>query len=101
MLNRWNFLKTGFYEGIKHEKPDEYEYEYDYDYDYDYDPRDPVMSLMDVSAQAALRDQSPLDARPDILVYATAPLERPITVIGPVMLKLCGGVLSPGHGLHG
>ena len=55
---------------------------------YDYDPSDPVMSLMDLSAQAAVRDQSPLDAREDILVYATPPLERPLTVIGPVTLKL-------------
>ena len=38
---------------------------------YDYDPSDPVMSLMGLDAQAAVRDQSPLDARDDILVYAT------------------------------
>ena len=43
------------------------------------------MSLMDLSAQAAVRDQSPLDAREDILVYAS-PLDRPI--IGPVTLRL-------------
>ena len=55
---------------------------------YDYDPSDPVMSLMDLSAQAAVRDQSPLDDREDILVYATPPLDRPVTVIGPVTLKL-------------
>ena len=67
------------------ERPDEY----------DYDPSDPVMSLMDVSAQAALRDQSPLDARNDILVYATAPLERPVTVIGPVTLKLWATSSAP------
>ena len=55
---------------------------------YDYDPSDPVMSLMDLGAQAAVRDQSPLDAREDILVYATPPLDRPVTVIGPVTLRL-------------
>ena len=46
------------------------------------------MSLMDLSAQAAVRDQSPLDVREDILVYTTPPLDRPVTVIGPVTLKL-------------
>ena len=55
---------------------------------YGYDPSDPVMSLMDLGAQAAVRDQSPLDAREDILVYATPPLDRPVTVIGPVTLRL-------------
>ena len=69
----------------KQERPDEY----------DYDPRDPVMSLMDVSAQAAVRDQSPLDARPDVLVYATPPLEQPITLIGPVVLRLWAASSAP------
>ena len=57
--------------------------------EYDYDPKDPVMSLMDQSAQAAVRDQLPLDRRNDSLVYSTPPLETPITVIGPVVLKQC------------
>ena len=30
---------------------------------YDYDPKDPVMSLMGIDAQAAPRDQSPLNGR--------------------------------------
>jgi len=69
----------------KDERPDEY----------DYDPRDPVMSLMDASAQAAPRDQSPLNGRDDILVYATPPLSSPLTVIGPVELKLWVGSTAP------
>ncbi|MDA1347310.1 MAG: CocE/NonD family hydrolase [Chloroflexi bacterium] len=60
------------------ERPDEY----------DYDPRDPVMSLMGLDAQAAPRDQAPLDDREDILVYATPPLASAVEVIGPVVLKL-------------
>ncbi len=60
------------------ERPDEY----------DYDPRDPVMSMMDITAQAAPRDQSPLKGRWDILVYQTPPLGEEIEVIGPVTLKL-------------
>lgn len=55
---------------------------------YDYDPRDPVMSLMGLDAQAAPRDQAPLDDREDILVYATPALASPVKVIGPVELKL-------------
>lgn len=55
---------------------------------YDYDPRDPVMSLMGIDAQAAPRDQFPLDGRRDILVYQTLPLEADIEVTGPVVLKL-------------
>ena len=60
------------------ERPDEY----------DYDPRDPVMSLMGLDAQAAPRDQAPLDDREDILVFATPPLASPVEMIGPVVLKL-------------
>ena len=71
--------------GPKDERPDKY----------DYDPRDPVMSLMDVSAQAAPRDQSPLNGRRDILVYATPPLSSPLTVIGPVELKLWVASTAP------
>ena len=60
------------------ERPDEY----------DYDPRDPVMSLMGISAQAAPRDQRPLDGRMDVLVYQTVQLQENIEVTGPVTLKL-------------
>ena len=57
------------------------------------------MSLMDLSAQAAVRDQSPLDAREDILVYATPPLERPVTVIARHPQAL-GRLICSGDGLH-
>ena len=43
---------------------------------YDYDPKDPVMSLMGIDAQAAPRDQSPLNGRRDILVYQTPLLQE-------------------------
>jgi hypothetical protein len=67
------------------ERPDEY----------NYDPRDPVMSLMDLSAQAAVREQSTLNSRNDILVYSTPPLKHPVTVIGSVMLKLWASSSAP------
>ena len=62
---------------------------------YDYDPRDPVMSLMGIDAQAAPRDQSPLDGRADILVYQTPPLQEDIEVTGPVVLKLWAASSAP------
>ena len=62
---------------------------------YDYDPRDPVMSLMGIDAQAAPRDQSPLDGRGDILVYQTPPLHEDIEVTGPVVLKLWAASSAP------
>ena len=67
------------------ERPDEY----------DYDPRDPVMSMMSPEAQAAACDQSPLDGRPDILVYQTPPLEQEVEVTGPVVLKLWAASNAP------
>lgn len=63
--------------------------------EYDYDPRDPVMSLMGLDAQAAPRDQAPLNGRQDILVYQTPPLEEDIEVIGPVTVKLWAASSAP------
>ena len=62
---------------------------------YDYDPKDPVMSLMGIDAQAAPRDQSPLSGRGDILVYQTPPLQEDIEVTGPVVLKLWAASSAP------
>ena len=62
---------------------------------YDYDPRDPVMSLMGIDAQAVPRDQSPLNGRRDILVYQTPPLQEDIEVTGPVVLKLWAASSAP------
>ena len=63
--------------------------------EYDFDPADPVMSLMDISAQAATRDQSPLNGRKDILVYQTPPLEQEIEITGPVVMKLWASSSAP------
>ena len=67
------------------EKPDEYIY----------DPRDPVMSMMGIDAQASPRDQAPLNGRQDILVYQTPPLQEEIEVTGPVILKLWAASSAP------
>jgi putative CocE/NonD family hydrolase len=63
---------------------------------YLYDPRNPVPTTggatflpgLTIAANAGPRDQRAVEARSDVLVYTTAPLERPCTVIGPVELVL-------------
>jgi hypothetical protein len=62
------------------------------------DPRDPVPTLggqtflpgLRVAANAGPRDQRPVECRPDVLVFTTAPLPRDLEVIGPVVLNLWG-----------
>ena len=56
-----------------------------------YDPRDPVPTMGGATLNQSGTlgwnsgpwDQRPLEARPDVLVYTSPPLERPLTVIGP------------------
>lgn len=55
---------------------------------YAYDPRDPVMTLYSPDGQHEPIDQRALDGRQDVLVYATPPLEEPLEVTGPVVVKL-------------
>jgi putative CocE/NonD family hydrolase len=69
-----------------HETPDTYRY----------DPASPAPTLgggtlMEghaVNRNAGPRDQRPLEARPDVLVYTSPPLTRPLEVSGPVSLEL-------------
>ncbi|MFN8058024.1 MAG: CocE/NonD family hydrolase [Vicinamibacterales bacterium] len=55
---------------------------------YTYDPWDPVPTgpLGGYSRMAA--DQRPIEARSDVLVYSTPPLERAVEVTGPLTLTL-------------
>lgn len=63
---------------------------------YRYDPRDPVptrggATLLPgalAAVNAGPRDQRPVEARADVLVYTTGPLERDLEVTGPVSLVL-------------
>lgn len=63
---------------------------------YSYDPRDPVptcggATLLPgavVAANAGPLDQRAVEARPDVLVYTSPPLEQPLEVTGPVSLVL-------------
>lgn len=58
--------------------------------EYDYDPFDPTPALggTQLSLSAGRRDNRKLESRPDVLVYTSAPLERPLEIIGPVRLEL-------------
>jgi putative CocE/NonD family hydrolase len=53
---------------------------------YRYDPADPTPSVggSSLSVEAGAKDNRALEARPDVLVYTSAPLAADLTVIGPV-----------------
>jgi putative CocE/NonD family hydrolase len=64
--------------------------------EYVYDPRDPAPTLGGPTSlpgkmmrpSAGPVDQRPLEERPDVLVYSSAPLEEPLEVTGPLELVL-------------
>jgi putative CocE/NonD family hydrolase len=61
--------------------------------EYDYDPRDPVptrggATLLAPEYPSGAFDQRPIEARPDVVSFTTAPLERDLDLIGPVRLHL-------------
>jgi putative CocE/NonD family hydrolase len=61
-----------------------------------YDPDDPVPTWGGptflpggmIGANAGPRDQRHIEERADVLCFTSAPLERPLTIIGPVRLRL-------------
>jgi putative CocE/NonD family hydrolase len=57
---------------------------------YRYDPADPTPSLGGATFMnnAGSVDNRPVESRPDVLVYTSAPLETDLTVVGPVRLTL-------------
>jgi uncharacterized protein len=58
---------------------------------YRYDPADPTPNLggpLINLPQGAVRDNRELEARSDVIVYTTPPLDRDLDVIGPVRLEL-------------
>ncbi len=67
---------------------------------YTYDPRQPVPSyggalLMAPEFPPGPVDQRPIEARPDVLTYTTAPLDRDTEVTGPVRVRLWAGSTAP------
>jgi putative CocE/NonD family hydrolase len=57
---------------------------------YAYNPLDPtpILGGTQLSLSAGRRDNRKLESRPDVLVYTSAPLERPLEIIGAVRLEL-------------
>jgi uncharacterized protein len=55
---------------------------------YFHDPGVPVPSLGGGCCSAAAYDQQPVEARKDVLVYSTPPLEKPVTIAGPIEVLL-------------
>jgi len=54
---------------------------------YEYDPSDPTPSRGGDFGMFAV-DQRTVEARKDVLVYSTTPLEKPVTVVGPIEVVL-------------
>jgi uncharacterized protein len=68
--------------------------------EYDYDPKDPVPTiggalLMPQIYRAGARDQSPNEARPDVLVYTSEELSEDYTIIGSVYATLYASSSAP------
>lgn len=60
---------------------------------YTYDPANPAptvggAALMHPALSAGAFDQRPVEARDDVLVFTSAPLEQPLALAGPVVVKL-------------
>ncbi|SBT47842.1 CocE/NonD family hydrolase [Micromonospora narathiwatensis] len=56
-----------------------------------YDPADPTPSLggpLLVAQRAGKVDNRPVEARPDVLTYTSAPLDAPVEVVGPVRAEV-------------
>lgn len=55
-----------------------------------YDPADPVLTAGGplLGPDLGPKDQAAVEARPDVLVYTSPPLDRPLTVMGPVTVTL-------------
>ena len=79
---RWHLQKSG---GLSPSTPAESEPDR-----YRYDPADPTPAVggSSLSQNSGPKDNRMLEARPDVLVYTTAPLDRDVEVTGPVKAEL-------------
>jgi putative CocE/NonD family hydrolase len=70
---------------------------------YRYDPADPVPTRGGtfLGPRCGPQDQRPLEGRPDILFYQTAPLPRPLEIAGPVRLRLFASTDAPSTDFSG
>jgi len=57
---------------------------------FDYDPNDPVPTRggNTIAISTGVQDQRTVERRRDVLVYTGAPLEKPLEITGPVVMKL-------------
>ncbi|HKH40053.1 MAG TPA: CocE/NonD family hydrolase, partial [Rubrobacter sp.] len=67
---------------------------------FDYDPEDPVPTVGGPVLMAAIhgsgpRDQRSIESRPDVLVYTSPTLERPLTVLGSLYVTLFAASSAP------
>jgi putative CocE/NonD family hydrolase len=67
---------------------------------YTYDPANPVPTLggndcCGAPFPAGPKDQRPVEARSDVLVYSTPILTKPVTIAGPVKMKLYAATDGP------
>jgi putative CocE/NonD family hydrolase len=67
---------------------------------YAYDPANPVPTLggphvLPSEFPTGPYDQRPIEARPDVLVYTSSPLERDVEVTGPIEVQLWAISLAP------
>jgi putative CocE/NonD family hydrolase len=70
---------------------------------YRYDPTDPVPTRGGtfLGPRCGPQDQRPIEGRPDILFYETAPLSRPLEIAGPVRLRLFASTDAPATDFSG
>lgn len=64
---------------------------------YTYDPEDPVPSLggNNLAIPLGVEDQRPVEGRPDVLVFTSDPMERPLEVTGPIKVHLWAATTAP------
>jgi putative CocE/NonD family hydrolase len=65
-----------------------------------YDPKDPTPSLGGprlIGKISGRRDNRPLEARPDVLTFTSAPLSEPLDVVGPVAADITVRATSVGR----
>lgn len=89
---RWHLRADGGLsrEEPGNERPDEY----------DYDPADPVPTVGGAALMAPIhgagpRDQRPIEARPDVLVYTSDPLPKNYTALGAVHATVFAASSAP------
>jgi putative CocE/NonD family hydrolase len=58
--------------------------------EYNYDPSNPVPTVggQELTLPPGPRDQRPVEARKDVLVFSTPPLEKPLEVTGRIQVRL-------------